>query len=55
MTTYDNGNAIRFYENRGMTRAALHRHFVEVVRIYKPDVNGGTGTNSHSDAIEFTY
>jgi GNAT superfamily N-acetyltransferase len=55
MTTDDNSSALRFYENRGMTRAALHRHFVEVVRIYKPDVNGGAGANSYSDAIEFTY
>ena len=54
MTTDDNSNAIRFYENRGMTRAALHRHFIEVVRIYKPDVNRGRAS-SYSDAIEFTY
>ena len=55
ITTDDNGNAIRFYENRGMTRAALHRDFIEVVRTYKPHVNGGAGANSYSDAIEFTY
>ena len=55
MTTDDNGNAIRFYENRGMTRAALHRDFIEVVRTHKPHVNGGAGANSYSDAIEFTY
>ena len=55
MTTDDNSKAIRFYENRGMTRGALHRQFIEVVRIHKPDVNGGAGTNSYSDAVEFTF
>ncbi len=55
MTTDDNDNAIRFYENRGMTRAALHRDFIDVVRIYKPDVIEGAGATSYSDAIEFTY
>jgi ribosomal protein S18 acetylase RimI-like enzyme len=49
ITTDENSNAIRFYENRGMTRRALHRDFVEVVRRYKPDSEG------YRDAIEFSY
>jgi ribosomal protein S18 acetylase RimI-like enzyme len=49
ITTDDNSNAIRFYENRGMTRRSLHRDFVEVVRRYKPDSEG------YRDAIEFSY
>jgi ribosomal protein S18 acetylase RimI-like enzyme len=49
ITTDDNPNAIRFYENRGMTRQALHRNFVEVVRRYKPNSEG------YRDAIEFSY
>jgi ribosomal protein S18 acetylase RimI-like enzyme len=49
ITTDENANAIRFYENRGMTRRALHRDFVKVVRRYKPDSEG------YRDAIEFSY
>jgi ribosomal protein S18 acetylase RimI-like enzyme len=49
ITTDENSNAIRFYENQGMTRRALHRDFVEVVRRYKPDSDG------YRDAIEFSY
>ena len=49
ITTDDNSKAIRFYENRGMTRRALHRDFVNVVRRYKPDSEG------YRDAIEFSY
>ena len=49
ITTDDNSNAIRFYENRGMTRRARHLDFVEVVRRYKPDSEG------YRDAIEFSY
>jgi ribosomal protein S18 acetylase RimI-like enzyme len=49
ITTDENTDAIRFYENRGMTRRARHRDFVEVVRRYKPDSEG------YRDAIEFSY
>jgi ribosomal protein S18 acetylase RimI-like enzyme len=49
ITTDENANAIRFYENRGMTRRALHRNFVKVVRQYKP------GSAGYRDAIEFSY
>jgi ribosomal protein S18 acetylase RimI-like enzyme len=49
ITTDENSNAIRFYENRGMTRRGLHRDFVTVVRRYKPDSEG------YRDAIEFSY
>jgi ribosomal protein S18 acetylase RimI-like enzyme len=49
ITTDVNSDAIRFYEKRGMTRRALHRDFVEVVRRYKPDSEG------YRDAIEFSY
>jgi ribosomal protein S18 acetylase RimI-like enzyme len=49
ITTDENSNAIRFYENLGMTRRALHPDFVEVVRRYKPDSDG------YRDAIEFSY
>jgi ribosomal protein S18 acetylase RimI-like enzyme len=49
ITTDENTNAMRFYENRGMTRRALHRDFVEVVRRYKPDSEG------YRDAVEFSY
>jgi GNAT superfamily N-acetyltransferase len=49
ITTDENANAIRFYENRGMTRLTLHRDFVNVVRQYKPDSEG------YRDAIEFSY
>jgi ribosomal protein S18 acetylase RimI-like enzyme len=49
VTTDENSNAIRFYENRGMTRRARHRDFVQVVRRYKPDSEG------YRDAIEFSY
>jgi GNAT superfamily N-acetyltransferase len=49
ITTDENADAIRFYENRGMTRRALHRDFVEVVRRHKPDSEG------YRDAIEFSY
>jgi DNA-3-methyladenine glycosylase I len=49
ITTDENANAIRFYERRGMTRRALHRDFVEVVRRHKPDSEG------YRDAIEFSY
>jgi len=49
ITTDENANAMRFYENREMTRRALHRDFVEVVRRYKPDSEG------YRDAVEFSY
>ncbi len=49
-TTEDNANAIRFYESRGMTRQAVHRDFIELVRGYKPVTDGG-----YRDAIEFSY
>jgi ribosomal protein S18 acetylase RimI-like enzyme len=49
ITTDENSNAIRFYENRGMTMRAFHRDFVKVVRRYKPDSDG------YQDAIEFSY
>jgi DNA-3-methyladenine glycosylase I len=49
ITTDENFNAIRFYENRGMTRRALHQDFVKVVRRYKPDSEG------YRDAVEFSY
>ena len=49
ITTDENTIAIRFYENRGMTRRARHTDFVEVVRRYKPDSQG------YRDAIEFSY
>jgi ribosomal protein S18 acetylase RimI-like enzyme len=49
ITTDENSNAIRFYEHRGMTRRALHRDFVNVVRRYKPESEG------FRDAIEYTY
>ena len=49
ITTDENSKAIRFYENRGMTRRALHRDFVKVVHRYKPDSEG------YRDAVEFSY
>jgi ribosomal protein S18 acetylase RimI-like enzyme len=49
ITTDDNSDALRFYENRGMTRRALHRDFVTVVRRHKPDSGG------YRDAIELSY
>jgi ribosomal protein S18 acetylase RimI-like enzyme len=49
ITTDENSTAIRFYEHRGMSRRALHRDFVEVVRRYKPDSEG------FRDAIEFSF
>jgi ribosomal protein S18 acetylase RimI-like enzyme len=49
ITTDENTNAMRFYENRGMTRRAVHRDFVEVVRRYKADSAG------YRDAVEFSY
>ena len=49
ITTDENSVAMRFYENRRMTRRALHRDFVEVVRRYKPDSEG------YRDAVEFSY
>ena len=48
ITTDENSNAIRFYENRGMIRRALHRDFVKVVRRHKP-------SEGYRDAIEFSY
>jgi GNAT superfamily N-acetyltransferase len=55
ITTDDNGKAIRFYENRGMTRAVLHRNFIDVVRVHKPHVNRGAGATRYCDAIEFRF
>ncbi len=55
ITTDENVNAIRFYENRGMTRRALHRDFVDFVRTYKPDSGTGSRASSYRDAIEFSY
>jgi ribosomal protein S18 acetylase RimI-like enzyme len=49
ITTDENSHAIRFYEDRGMTRRALHREFIKVVRRYKP------GSEGYRDAIEFSY
>jgi ribosomal protein S18 acetylase RimI-like enzyme len=49
ITTDENANAMRFYENRGMTRRTLHRDFVKDVRRYKPDSEG------YRDAIEFSF
>lgn len=54
ITTDDNDRAVCFYENRGMTRAALHRDFSEVVRRYKPLDESDIGATTY-DAIEFTY
>ena len=55
ITTDDNANAIRFYENRGMTRRALHRNFVDVVRTYKPDSGSDDQRAGYRDAIEYSY
>jgi ribosomal protein S18 acetylase RimI-like enzyme len=55
ITTDDNANAIRFYENRGMTRRAVHRNFVDVVRMYKPDSGSDVHEGGYRDAIEFSY
>jgi GNAT superfamily N-acetyltransferase len=49
ITTDENSDAMRFYENRGMARRALHRDFVKVVRRYKP------GSDGYRDAIEFSF
>ena len=51
ITTDDNGKAIRFYENRGMTRAVLHRNFIDVVRVHKPHVNRGAGATCYCHAM----
>jgi RimJ/RimL family protein N-acetyltransferase len=53
ITTDDNSNAIRFYENCGMTRAALHRNFIDVVRAHKPQHDNGAPR--YRDAIEFSF
>jgi hypothetical protein len=37
ITTADNVNAIRFYENRRMSRRTLHRNVVDHFPTYKPD------------------
>jgi ribosomal protein S18 acetylase RimI-like enzyme len=49
ITTDDNPRAIGFYERRGMSRRAVHKDFVEVVRAHKPGVAG------FRDAVEFSY
>jgi hypothetical protein len=56
ITTNDNLRAIAFYQRRGMDMVALHRDFVDVVRLSKPALaTASTGEIPFRHAIEFEY
>jgi GNAT superfamily N-acetyltransferase len=55
ITTDGNTEAIRFYENRGMTRLAVHKDFIDVVRVHKTGSSGEAKGGDYRDAIEFTF
>ena len=54
ITTNDNIRALRFYQRRGLSMVALHRHFVAAVRRVKPGVDAsGHDRIPFQHAIEF--
>jgi hypothetical protein len=56
ITTNENINAIGFYQRRGMDMRALHRDFVEEVRLHKPGLDDHpAGLIPFRHAIEFSY
>jgi GNAT superfamily N-acetyltransferase len=55
ITTDENTGAIRFYENRGMTRLAVHKDFVYLVRVHKSGLGDEAKGDDYRDAIEFTF
>jgi GNAT superfamily N-acetyltransferase len=57
ITTDDNARAIDFYQRRGMDLVALHRNFVDVVRLHKPRHAwaAAAGETPFRDALQFSY
>jgi hypothetical protein len=56
VTTNDNLRAIAFYQRRGMDMVALHRNFVDTVRLSKPALaTPGPDEIPFRHAVEFEY
>ncbi|MBN1401471.1 MAG: GNAT family N-acetyltransferase [Anaerolineae bacterium] len=54
ITTNDNARAIRFYQRRGLTLAAVHRHAIAESRKLKPEIPMiGFGGVPIEDELEF--